>query len=185
MYEKRDKRFYTGDTSAYWSFMKGHPELPQANPDLLAEHSEESTLSNKDEEKLQAYARLVSKGFIDNLTKQQRVIWKLAVDKLMKVSDIAIKLKLSKQAVYTVITRVAKKIRIEITKELRCEEATMRLSKKQEKIYTNNFTQGFQKVSEKGKSNTDDLFNERLEYRNAEIEAFIKQHPSLRRKEYE
>jgi len=120
--EKCIKNFHTIEGSAYWGYGQAASASAEdnesfiANPDMLSDETKfnwvaSSDLSTENEEKVQAYQRLMSKGFLDTLPKRERQIWDLAFVKWTRAAEIAKTLKLSRSAVETNIRRVAQKLK--------------------------------------------------------------------------
>jgi uncharacterized membrane-anchored protein YjiN (DUF445 family) len=172
---KKEIKSTTSEGSAYWNFQGGRIEGVEANPDMASnEHSwlTESELSENDEENLQAYQRVLSKGFVESLSSRLREVWKLAFCEWMRVEDISKQLGISKSAVKTYIYRAGDKIK----KAILVERGLKMRQKPQ------HFLNGFKRrLKEIGVTPTDKAMKERLDKSKAEIDKFLTRHPYLKK----
>lgn len=115
------RKHHTSEGSAYWGHGKAandsseDNESPIANPDMLSDENKYSwsqvpEMSEESEECIQAYHRLMSKGFLESLPNREKQIWELAFLKWIRPAEICTKLKLNRSTVETYIRRVGKKL---------------------------------------------------------------------------
>jgi len=159
----------------------------EENIDNIPDVSEEDSLlkpgllSEKDDNYLESYNRLIEKGFLSSLTQNEYKVWRLFTNTQISVRDISKELELSISTVKSYIKQVVNKLQEELEVERNWHRPI-------EQKYSNN---GFKKnlkaiqnkdLSHKESDKTEKLFKERLKTHKKEIDLWLKQHPLVKRK---
>jgi predicted DNA-binding protein YlxM (UPF0122 family) len=145
-------------------------------------------ISDLDDSLVSAYYKALAHGALALLSKKEARFWKQAFFNWSSFKDIAKKEKVDLNVVYMTIRRAAGKLKKAAYKELK--RGSMVNTNKPKKALEGGLrqkqsdwvtSQGFAKnIREVGKTSTDDLFKQRMQSNNKEINEFLKKHPEAR-----
>ena len=159
---------------------------PEENLDYLPDVSEEDSLlrpgqlSEKDEQYLSSYNRLIDKGFLSALTSNEYKVWRLFANTQISIGEISSELGLSQSTVRKYIKQVTNKLKEELEVEHNwnrpVEQKYTRAGFKRH-LKTKLIKHGSNTDAEK----TDKLFKSRIKEHQKEVDDFLKRNPLVKR----
>jgi predicted transcriptional regulator len=158
----------------------------EENLDYLPEVSEEDSLlrpgqlSEKDEQYLSSYNRLIDKGFLSALTQSEYKVWRLFANTQITIKEISNELGLSQSMVRKYIKQVTNKLKEEL-------EVEHNWNRPIEQKYTRTgFKKNLKTKLIKSSTNTDAektdrLFKNRIKEHQKEVDDFLRRNPLVKR----